>query len=194
MEQLARLECTGHYSNIELANFFGVCTQTIVLMKARPEYQRIRASFVTGILDTVAEDSRNLIENQLAELKEMVPASLFTLRNTLVRGNRDSASAHERRLALDAAREVMDRDGTFAKISKSEIKLKDVPNFSEQSRLHDELSFLLQASDAARAGDANAAKALDDFVQSAGDISAQEKIAAAIKFEDLKSSPDTKSN
>jgi hypothetical protein len=185
MEQLARLESTGMYSNIQLAEFFGVVEQTIVVMKARPEYQRIRATFATGVLDTIAEEARTGIENQVQELKEMVPASLFTLRNTLVRGNRDAATTHERRLALDAAKEILDREGTHAKVSKSEVKVKEVPDFAAQAQLHSELSFLLQAADSARAGSTNAADALDQFVQSAGDVTAQERMASQIKLEDF---------
>lgn len=185
MEQLARLESTGMYSNQALAEFFGVNYQTIIVMKARPEYARIRATFQTGILDTIAEDSRTLIVNQVAELKEMVPASLFTLRNTIQRGNRDGATQHERRLALDASKEVFDREGTFAKVSKSEVHVKDDMDFSAQAALHNELSFLLRASDAARAGNDKAANALDQFVQAAGDPTAQEKMASTIKLEDF---------
>lgn len=185
MEQLARLEATGMYSNLDLADFFGVDKQTIVVMKARPEYARIRATFQTGVLDTIAEESRLLVENQLEELREMVPTSLLTFRNVLQRGNRDAATQHERRLALDAAKEVMDREGTFAKVSKSEVKVKDEIDLSHQARLHNELSFLLKASDAARTGDSAAANALDAFVSSAGDKTTQEKMAANIKLEDF---------
>lgn len=186
MEQLARLEATGMYSNLQLAEFFDVNPQTIVVMKARPEYARLRATFITGILDTVAEESRLQVENQLAELKEMVPTSLLTLRSTLVRGNRVDASHSERRMALDAAKEVLNREGSFAAVSKTEVKVKDQRDFSEQAKLHDELSALLHLSDSARSGSSDAANALDAFVQSAGGQSAQEKMAETIKLEDFK--------
>jgi hypothetical protein len=189
MEQLARLEATGNYSVLQLAAFFQVTPVTIGLMKAQPEYQRIRDSFVSGVLDTLQDDTRLLFENQLAELKDLVPASLRTLRDTLVRGNSQTASIAERKMAMQAATEVFDREGTFAKVSKSEVHLKDDLNISEQQLVHDELSFLLETADAARAGNNQAAQALDAFVQAAGDKDSQVEMAKHINLEDFTVKP-----
>ena len=185
MEQLARLDATGNYSLTQLAAFFGVTTATIGLMKAQPEFQRMRDSFISGVLDTLQDDSRLVIENQLQELKDLVPSSLRTLRDALIRGNATTASVVERKMAMEAAKEVFDREGTFAKVSKSEVHLKDDLDISEQQMVLDELSFLLETADAARAGNTAAAIALDAFVQAGGNKDAQAEMAKHINIDDF---------
>jgi hypothetical protein len=185
MQIMARLEATGNYSVNALAKHFALQPQTICLMRAQPEYIRLRASYITGILDTVSDTVQTIVEYQTQEMKDMVPASLRVLRDTLVRGTMQTASVVERKMALDAAREVMDREGTFAKVSKSEVHVKDEMDFGEQKQLHDELSFLLQSSDSAKTGNTDAATALAAFVQAAGDKGAQDEMSKHIKLDDF---------
>ncbi|HEY1644818.1 MAG TPA: hypothetical protein VGF75_00345 [Candidatus Saccharimonadales bacterium] len=185
MQIMARLEATGNYSVNQLAKHFGLQAQTICLMRAQPEYVRLRASYVTGVLDTVSDTVQTLVEYQAQELADMVPSSLRVLRDTLVRGMNQSATLAERKMALDATREVLDRNGTFAKVSKSEVHVKDVEDLNAEKQVHDELSLLLKSADAARNGDTAAAKALDAFVQAAGDRAAQDSMAEHIKLDDF---------
>lgn len=185
MQIMARLEATGNYSVNALAKHFNLQAQTICLMRAQPEYIRLRASYVTGVIDTVSDTVQTIIEYQTQEMKDMVPASLRVLRDTLVRGTMQTASVVERKMAMDAAREVFDREGTFAKVSKSEVHVKDDMDFSEQKQLHDELSFLLQTADSAKLGNTDSAAALNAFVQAAGDKGAQNEMAKHIKLDDF---------
>lgn len=185
MQIMARLESTGNYSVNQLAKHFGLQPATICLMRAQPQYQRLRASYVTGVLDTISDKVENIIEYQTQELEDMVPSSLRVLRDTLQRGISQTASIAERKMALDAAREVFDREGTFAKVSKQEIQVKERISTAEQEAVHDELADLLKSADAARAGDTSASKALDAFVQAAGDKSAQASMLEHIKMEDF---------
>lgn len=185
MEQMARLEATGQFSTTQLAAHFNLAVPTIHIMRAQPEYARMRDSFATGIVDTIQDSARLLVENQLQELQDMVPQSLRVLRDTLVRGVAMSATTQDRKMAVDVAREVLDREGTFAKVSKSEIKVNEIPNISEQQELHDDLLSLFQSADAAKNGDSSAAKVLDSFVSAAGDKTSQAQMAELIKLEDF---------
>jgi hypothetical protein len=187
MEQLARLEATGSYSNIQLAAYFGVTLATIQVMKARPEYQAARIAHATGVLNTISNESLKDVENQTAEIKDMVPLALRTLRDALVRGNAQTASVQERKLAMDASREILDREGQFAKVSRSEIKVSPEVDLERQTQIHDELRDILNAADVARAtGDTTK---LDEFVKSAGDHAAQDRMKANINLEDFRGGP-----
>lgn len=187
MEMLARLEATGQFSNIQLAAYFKITLASLLYLKARPEYESMRIAHQTGVLNTISNTAMMDIENQTAEIKDMVPLALRTLRDALIRGNSLTSTVQERKLAMDASREILDREGEFAKVSKSEIHLKDVPNLERQTQIHDELRDILNAADEARAtGDTSA---LDEFVKAAGDSEAQDRMKGNINLADFNAKP-----
>ena len=192
MEVVARLESTGLYSNDQIAQFLGVHVQTLIYMKARPEYQRMRISFATGVLDAVDKDTRLSMDNQIAELKDMVPTALRTLRDTLIRGNASDASLAERKLALEASRDVMDREGTFAKVSRAEVKVSKEVDLEREREVQNDLLAMLGAADAAKK--ANDTSILDAFVNSTGSREVQENMKKNINLADFKPAPNTKAN
>lgn len=183
MEQLARLEATGLYSNTQIAAFFGVHPQTLIYIKARPEYQAIRMAHTTGVLDSLTNETRLLVENQIDELKDLVPSALRTLRDTLTRGNAATATPSERKLAFEASREVMDREGTFAKVSRAEITVNEEVDLEREKQVStDLLAMLNMAHEAKRTDDPTI---LDAFVNSTGSRATQEQMAQNIKLEDF---------
>jgi hypothetical protein len=184
MEIVARLEATGMYSNDQIAHFIGVHVQTLIYMKARPEYQRMRISFATGVLDTVDKDVRLEMDNQIAELKDMVPFALRTLRDTLIRGNSSDSTLAERKLALEASRDVMDREGTFAKVSRAEVKVSKDVDLEKEKQVQTDLLAMLSAADAAKR--TNDTSILDAFVNSSGSKDVQEQMKKNINLEDFK--------
>ena len=62
---------------------------------------------------------------------------MLTIKNTL-------HNSRNPKLQFDAAKEILDREGTFAKISKSEIKVKDKFEFEENTLIVTDLLAALQ--------------------------------------------------
>lgn len=183
MEQLARLEATGLYSNKQIAAFLNVHTQTLIIMKSRPEYHAIRMALTTGVLDNLTNEARMMIDNQIDELKDLVPQALSTLRSTLIRGNRIDATPSERKMAFEASREVFDREGTFAKVARAEITVSDEVDLEREQAINDDLLAMLNvAHEAKRTDDPTI---LDAFVNSSGSKDIQAKMAERIKLEDF---------
>lgn len=188
MEQLARLEATGLYSNKQIAAFLNVHTQTLIMIKSRPEYHAIRMALTTGVLTTLTDEARLLIDNQIEELKELVPAALSTLRSTLIRGNALGATPSERKLAFEASREVFDREGTFAKVARAEITVTDEVDLEREQAINDDLLAMLNVAHEAKRQDDPSI--LDAFVNSSGSKDVQLKMAERIKLEDFEPPKD----
>lgn len=192
MEQLARLEATGLFSNEQIATFMGVHVQTLIYIKARPEYQAMRMAHTTGVLNNLTNEARLIVDNQVEELRDLVPTALRTLRDTLVRGNAAGASHADRKLAFEASREVFDREGTFAKVQRAEITVNDEPDLNKEQELSNDLLTMLNiAHEAKRTDDPSI---LDAFVNSTGSKETQQKMAEHIKLEDFNPPAGKKAN
>ena len=192
MEQALQLETSGQFSNNEIAAILGISLVTLHQMKAQPEYLAKRAEMKTGVIVDLSNGLRVDTDNIRREIQDMMPAALRTLRNAVQRGAVDGASTHDLKLGMDAAREIMDREGTFTKVSKSEIKVKEVPNFADQETVEKDLLQLLQ--DAQRIkdqqnqlGQTEQTITLGEFVNSAGDKQAQERMKEFVKLESFES-------
>jgi len=195
MEQAARLEASGQFSNNEIANILGVQLPTLHQMKAQPEYLIKRAELATGVIVDLQEGLRADADNLRREIQDMLPSALRTLRNAVQRGAVNNAPINDIKVGMEAAKEIMDREGTFSKVSKSEIKIKEAPNLSVFEQTETDLLKLLQDAQAAReitdvvSGEkisrTEQAITLNEFISSAGDKSAQERMAQFIKLEDF---------
>lgn len=200
MEQAARLEASGQYSNNEIASILGVKLVTLHQIKAQPEYLAKRAELTTGVVVDLENGLRSDAENIRREIQDMLPTALRTLRNAVQRGAINNAPIQDIKVGMEAAKELLDREGTFTKVSKSEVKVKTTPDLSVFERTETDLLKVLQdaqkmreAEEANEAGEkvlvqkTVQATVLNDFISSAGDKSAQERMAQYIKLEDFDS-------
>ncbi|HEY1645258.1 MAG TPA: hypothetical protein VGF75_02635 [Candidatus Saccharimonadales bacterium] len=200
MEQAVRLESSGQYTNNEIAKILGVKLCTLHQMKAQTEYLQKRAELSTGVVVGLENGLRVDEENIRAEIREMLPAALRTLRNAVERGAVNNAPIQDIKLGVEASKEIMDREGTFTKVSKSEIKVKEMPSFSGQEKVEDDLLALLQRAqserereETAQDGSTNKVKrseqtiTLEAFVSSGGNEDAQKRMKEFIKLEDFDS-------
>lgn len=117
IEKAAFLTQKGIYSNDQIANFIGIHPQTLIYLKQTPEFQSRMIALATGVIDehdiTIREDE----DYQREELKSMVPVALMKLRELAMSGNQS--------VALKATQDILDRDGTHAKVSRSQIDIKE---------------------------------------------------------------------
>jgi hypothetical protein len=198
MEQAARLEASGQFSNNEIARILNIKVITLHQMKAQPEYLAKRAELATGVVVDLQDGLRTDAENLRREIQDMLPSALRTLRNAVQRGAVDNAPVADLKVGMEAAKELLDREGTFQKVSKTEVKIKEIPNFAQNQRTEEDLLSLLAQAQAMRESeeaheDGSKVKkseqtiVLGEFVSSSGNKDAQERMKAYIKLEDFDS-------
>jgi hypothetical protein len=193
MEQACRLEASGQFSNNEIARLLDISVITLHQMKAQPEYLAKRAELATGEIANLSSGIRQDAENLRREITDMMPAALRVIRNAITRGAVDGAPIQDLKVGLDASKELMDREGTFAKVSKSEIKVKDVPSTKDAENVEIDLLSLLQQAqrvkdtEGTNAGKTEQTITLESFVSSSGGREAQERMKEYIKLEDFNS-------
>jgi hypothetical protein len=136
MEKIARLSAL--LPDAQIALILGCTVVRIRQIKATPEYVAKVTEIQTGIVSDLDHHLRTDTENFAAEVKEMMPEALLALRDTL----QDKSNP---RLRLEAAKQVLDREGTTAIISKTKVTQVHEFDFSQNTAIADDLLSALQA-------------------------------------------------
>lgn len=138
IERIARMDCMVPPPPLDLiAASQNVTTQYVTMLRQSPEYKAIVASLLSGIVPQLDQDLLANIENSQDTLKAMIPDALRAVYDTLL--DRTNPA-----LRLKAAESILDREGTLAKISKTEIKREVKFDFSTQDKVSDDLLAALQ--------------------------------------------------
>lgn len=137
MERIARLELAG-YSDVEIGMCIGITKQYVSMLRNTPEFISVRTAVASGVLQQLDVDLDDSIKMSQEQLKASVPNAVQILKNTML-----NQSLHPR-LRFDAAKEICDREGTFAKISKSEVKETKKFSFDINDSVADDLLAALQ--------------------------------------------------
>jgi hypothetical protein len=138
IEQLARLCVTGLYSNEEMANHLGVNKQTVIILKQTKEFQSKMCELSTGVVSSYDKDLREDMDNAKAELRAMVPTALLQLRTMLL--------SKDERVKMKAVTEIMDREGTLSRVSRTSVSLENKPDLTQAARTGQDLLALLQSA------------------------------------------------
>jgi hypothetical protein len=136
IEKIARLVATGLYTDDMIANHIGVTKQYISQLKATKEFQNATIAVMSGLLSTENQQALESLAARRAELDAMVPMALMQLRNLALSRNPN--------IALRATQEILDREGNFAKVSKSSVELKTPEDLSNASKVGNEMLSILR--------------------------------------------------
>jgi hypothetical protein len=118
IERIARLSIDpANYTNAQIANFMGCTEQTIILIRRLPEYQAKMLALTTAVTSPWDADILADSENAREELKAQIPSAMMVIKNSLYSKNEN--------LRFKAALEILDRDGTLGKVSKTSITLSE---------------------------------------------------------------------
>ena len=125
LETSARLENAG-IPEIAAAAMLTISLRRLQSIKSSPDYLKVRMQITHGIIID-AESQLDLIKSQRKEmLAQLLPSAFQVLANEL---NAKATTITERKHQVDVARDIMDREGTFAKVSRAEIKPVDAFDF-----------------------------------------------------------------
>jgi hypothetical protein len=138
IEKAALLTSKGVFSNDQIAAFIGVHPQTLIYLKQTPEFQSRMISLATGVIEQHDISMREDEEYQAAELRAMVPMALQKLKELVLSQNQH--------IALRASADVLDREGTHAKVSRSAIDIKEQVSLSAVNQVAQTIRDVLAAA------------------------------------------------
>ena len=174
VERAARLVAAGVYSNNEIANILGVTPAYLSLLKQTPEFKARIIEHATGITSQHNIDVREDIEFQKEELKAAVPMALNRLKTLILSKNEN--------VAIKAAGEILDRDGSHVKVSRSTIEVKDSLDHSANNALAMDIMAVLRGQPAVAQPDVDSV--MEEFTKGAADADAQIILSQDVITED----------
>lgn len=169
IEKVARLVADpAGYSNEQIANHLNCTPQTIVLIKQLPEFHAKMIEVTSGITSAYDQDLRTDTENARAELASMVPSAMMQIRNSLLSKNEN--------IRVKAAFEILDREGSMAKVSKSSVSLVAPADLKVDQNVASNIMALLASAPISTPGSPGEIEALSTagFTLSAKDSSIQQ--------------------
>lgn len=122
MEKAIRLEACG-LADTEIASHIGISVGGLAFMKRRPEYQILVRQIATGVISSLDEaivDDQAYIKQRV---QEMVPTALKALHDAVL-------NPMEPRLRLEAAKQILDRDGRLAQVSRIGLPTQEQGGFA----------------------------------------------------------------
>lgn len=125
------------FSLEEIALMIGVAPITVAQWRMTPHYQAKMIELRTGVISEYDRVLRESVDASRDELTSMRPVALQNLR-TLALSNNET-------IKLKASMEILDRDGHFAKVSKTSVAVTTTPNTTKLDQIGLELHALLNS-------------------------------------------------
>lgn len=125
LELMVRLENAG-LGEAAIAAMTCVSLPRLRTIKKSPEYMSARIQITLGIITDVDSKMEQIKQQRKEILTHMLPPALLVIANEL------QAPAHslgERKHKVALAQDLLDREGTFAKVSRTEVKPVDTFDF-----------------------------------------------------------------
>ncbi len=114
---LATLQGAG-IPDADIARIFNRSIFAIRRMRTKIEYLQFRTEATTGIPASSYAFAKSTLEQRREMLRDAVPTALRVMVDLLESKPTDTLG---RRLQVEVAKEVLDREGTLAKVSKAEV-------------------------------------------------------------------------
>lgn len=127
LEKIVRLEAAG-FGEGAIASMLCISVPRLRYIKKSPDYLNARIKITHGIIVDM-DSNLDMIKSQRREmLTQMLPAALQVLVNEI---QSQGTTLAERKHKVALAQDILDREGQFAKISKTEIKPVDMFDFEK---------------------------------------------------------------
>ena len=120
-ELIARME-NASLGEAQIAVLLGISVPRLRSIKQHPDYLAARMKVTLGLIVDQEASLAQIREQRKEFLIQNLPAALQVIANAV---HTPAISLADRKLQLFAAQDLLDREGTFAKISRSEVKPVD---------------------------------------------------------------------
>lgn len=124
-ELAVRLEMLNlGYNDSQIALHIGMKVGAFQMLKKTDVYQRIRSSYISGVILPMDEAVRDNYKIGRKLLSDHMPLALQNLAMA-------AAQNIDKKLKMEASKEILDREGSFAKVSRVGIPSKDQGGFAD---------------------------------------------------------------
>lgn len=137
IHHIALFEAQG-FSDTEIGFALRCTPQYVRMLKNTPEYIGAKVAAATNILSQAEKDALQTLENRRQALEDLVPEALGVIRDTI--NNRNNPV-----LRLKAAQDLLDREGSLAKVSRTEVSLPKEHDLARHQKATDNLLSALNA-------------------------------------------------
>lgn len=165
IEKAALLTSKGIFSNDQIAMHIGVHPQTLIYLKQTPEFKARMIALQTGIVEQHDIAIREDEEYQRQELKSMVPLALMKMRELAMSSNQQ--------VAYRASQDILDREGTHAKVSRTAIDVKEQVNLNVVNQVASSIMDILAGHKPATQPEQEQEDITAEFTRGATDSSSQ---------------------
>lgn len=179
VQQIARLTFMG-LNDTQISVALGITKAMVTMNRQTPLYLSQWAELTTGVITELDGGVRTHTENFKEEITAMVPTALLAIQDAL----HDKANP---RIRFEAAKQILDREGTTAVVSKSQVTHKGEINYEQHDLVGDNLLEALKSIGASQESEAPAPfPGANIFKNSSGNNSkTQESMAAQINLDDF---------
>jgi hypothetical protein len=187
LEYIIRMENAGLPEKV-IATMLTISVGRLRYIKKSADYLRTRMRLTTGIILDDDIKIADLKEHRKEILTQMLPPALQVIANILGK-DQTRASIAEQKLMASVAQDIMDREGTLAKVSRTEVKPVDAFDFERADATASDILTALRGAasspNSSRVVSSGALEANTEFSNS-NTISAvdQQKALAAMELEE----------
>lgn len=129
-EKAIRLENAG-FGEQAISAMLCISLHRFKKLKQEPDYLAARIKITHGIILDQEGSLAQIKEQRKELLAQSLPAALQVLANELLA---PAVTLAERKHKVEVARDLLDREGTFAKVSRTEVKPVDAFSFEEADK------------------------------------------------------------
>jgi len=167
----ALFEAQG-FSDTEIGFALGITPQYVRMLKNTPEYVAAKVTAATNVLSQAEKDALKNIEARHQVMADMVPDALHAIRDTLLNSSNPA-------LRLKAAQDILDREGTLAKVSRTEVSLPKDHDYSQHEKVTNNLLAALQKVNAPKQPEQAQKLAEDNLAEGSEEIAGIEDFVNA---------------
>ena len=177
IEKACRLTISGQFSDTDIARHIGITPAFFSLLKQTPEFKTRMLELRTGVISQHNSDVAEDVDFQRQQMRAMVPQALLKLQEMMLSSNQA--------IAFKATQEVLDREGTHAKVSRSSIDFHSDIDHAQTDKTANEIFAILRGTSPAHAPVAappaesqNMSAVVEEFTKGATDANSQARIMA----------------
>lgn len=136
------------YSDGQIALHIGMTLGAFKMLRKTDIYKRIFSQYVTGVITPLDEKVRDNYQIGRKILQDAVP---IALQNLVM----NAAQKVDKKLQMEASKELLDREGSFSKVSRVGLPTKDQGGFAapEDNTVANDLMNALKANEASKSPD-----------------------------------------
>lgn len=170
VEKACRLTISGQFSDNDIARHIGITPAHFSLLKQTPEFKTRMLELRTGVISQHNTDVLEDVSYQHEQMKAMVPQALLKLQELMLSSNQA--------ISFKATQEVLDREGTHAKVSRSSIDFHSDVDHKQTDKTANEIFAILRGEPTPAPAPQNMSTVIEEFTKGATDANSQARIMA----------------